>query len=140
MADTKDIQFGTIIGADASFKGDFKFDSAAKVLGSIEGSISSKGVIHVAGGSRCKATVAAKEVAVEGIIEGNVEATDRVELKPNGAIHGDVVAAKMTMADGSSIDGYCRIGVNGKASAATELKPGAPASAAAPRPEPAKAR
>ncbi|QOJ18636.1 MAG: polymer-forming cytoskeletal protein [Phycisphaeraceae bacterium] len=134
MAD-KDMQFGTVIGADASFKGDFKFDSAARILGSIEGSISSKGTVHVASGSTCKATITAKEVAVEGAIEGNVEATDRIELKPNGAIKGDIVAAKMTMADGASIDGYCRIGSNGKASTAAEVKP-----AAAQKAEPVRTR
>lgn len=122
-------EYGTIIGPDASFKGDLSFDSAAKVLGKFEGSIESKGHIHVAGGSTCKATITAKEVAVEGHIEGNVEATDLVELQPKGMITGDVVAARMSMADGASINGYCRIGTNGKAgkasanAATTEVKP-----------------
>ena len=125
MADSSQ-EFGTIIGADAKFKGDLSFDSAAKVLGHFEGSIASKGLIHVAGGSKCKASVNAKEVAVEGHIEGNVQATDRVDLKPKGQITGDIVASRMSMADGASIVGHCRIGVNGetggKASSAAEVK------------------
>lgn len=119
-------EFGTVIGADANFKGDLTFDSAAKVLGKFEGSITSKGKVQVADGADCKATVKAKEVSVEGHIEGNVEATDRVELRPKGVITGDITAARMTMADGASIDGHCRIGVNGSASRATssaEVKP-----------------
>jgi cytoskeletal protein CcmA (bactofilin family) len=138
MADTSH-DFGTIIGADAKFKGDLTFDSSAKVLGQIEGSIASKGIIHVAGGSLCKAAVNAKEVAVEGHIEGNVQATDRVELRPKGRITGDIVATRMSMADGASIVGHCRIGVNGhadsasKGTASTEVKP-------AQQPVPAKAR
>jgi cytoskeletal protein CcmA (bactofilin family) len=36
-------EFGTILGADANFKGELHFDSAAKVLGRFEGSIVSKG-------------------------------------------------------------------------------------------------
>jgi cytoskeletal protein CcmA (bactofilin family) len=115
-------EYGTIIGPDASFKGDFKFDSAAKVMGSIEGSIHGKGVIHIGDGCKCKAAIAAKEVLIEGVVEGNVEAGDRVELKLNGRITGDIVAAKMSMSDGASIDGYCRIGTNGKASSTTEMK------------------
>lgn len=127
MADNTQ-EYGTIIGADASFKGELTFDSAAKFLGRIEGSITSKGKVLVADGSRCKATVKAKEIAVEGQIEGNVEATERLELKPKGTIIGDVVAARMIMAEGASIDGHCRIGVNGQArggatSATTEVKP-----------------
>lgn len=112
-------EYGTVIGADANFKGDLAFDSAAKILGKFEGSIASKGKIHVADGASCKATVKAKEVAVEGHIEGNVEAGDRVELKPKGMITGDITAARMTMADGASIDGHCRIGVNGKSGSGT---------------------
>ncbi|MGI9015193.1 MAG: bactofilin family protein [Phycisphaerales bacterium] len=127
MAD-KETDFGTVIGPDATFKGDLRFDSAAKVMGNIEGSISSKGTVHIAEGSKCKATIQAKEVSVEGRVEGNVEASDRIQLKPNGVITGDIVAAKMTMADGASIDGYCRIGQNGKASTQAELKPGSSAS------------
>ena len=128
MADNTTQEFGTVIGADASFKGDLTFDSAAKFLGKFEGSISSKGKVLVADGSRCKATFKAKEIAVEGHIEGNVEATERLELKPKGTIVGDVVAARMVMADGASIDGHCRIGVNGQARVAaggttTEVKP-----------------
>jgi cytoskeletal protein CcmA (bactofilin family) len=116
MADTGQ-QYGTIIGADASFKGEIAFESSAKLLGRIEGSISSKGRLHIADGSTCKATVTAKEVAIEGAVEGNVEASELLELKPTARVKGDVVAARMTMVDGASIDGYCRIGLNGKAPA-----------------------
>jgi cytoskeletal protein CcmA (bactofilin family) len=127
MADNTQ-EFGTIIGADANFKGELTFDSTAKFLGRIEGSITSKGKVHVADGSRCKATVKAKEIAVEGHIEGNVEATERLEVKPKGTIIGDVTAARMVMADGASIDGHCRIGVNGQTrsgsvSSTAEMKP-----------------
>lgn len=125
--------FGTIIGPDANFKGEFTFESAAKVLGKIDGSIKSQGLVHVAEGSNCKATVAAKEIAIEGMIEGNVEASGRVEIKPTGRIQGDITAAKLTVAEGASIDGYCRIGTNGKAPSMSPAK-----ASVENKPEPAK--
>ena len=69
----------------------------------------------------------ANEVAVEGHIEGNVQASERIEIKRNGRITGDIVAASMTMADGASIEGHVRIGLDaktdsGKAAVATEPK------------------
>ena len=129
MADSSQ-EYGTIIGADANFKGEITFDSAAKVLGRFEGSIKAKGKVFIADGSQCKANVEAKEIAVEGQIEGNIEATDRVEVKPTGQVHGDIVAARMTMADGASLDGHVRIGTNGQPGArgsrgTTEVKPAA---------------
>jgi cytoskeletal protein CcmA (bactofilin family) len=124
MADSSQ-EYATIIGADANFKGDLKFESAAKVLGRFEGSISSKGKVHIADGSDCKAQIKAKEVAVEGRIDGNVQATDRIELKPTGVVQGDIVAARMIMSEGASINGHCQIGPNGqKSTTVTEAKPG----------------
>ncbi len=121
-------EFSTIIGPDASFKGDLKFDSSARLLGKIEGTINAKGTLEVCAGSECKATVKAKQVAVEGHIQGNVEAGDLVELRPKGMITGDIVAARMSMAEGAAIDGHCRIGVSnagGSAKTTTEVKPAA---------------
>ncbi len=127
--DDRTSEYGTILGADAKFKGDLSFDAAAKILGSFEGAIKAKGKIFIADGSTCKASVSAQEVAVEGHIQGDVQATERVEIKSSGRITGDIVAARMSMADGASIDGHVQIGPNGqsgsKASAATEMKPGA---------------
>ncbi len=127
MAQSND-EFDTVLGADATFKGDLSFESAAKVLGRFEGSIKAKGRVYVADGSTCKATLIAKEIAVEGLVDGNVEADDRVELKPTGKILGDVVAKRMTMADGATLDGHVRIGFDdeggkGRAGSMTEMKP-----------------
>ena len=112
MADAT--EYATILGPDAKFKGDLTFDSSAKVLGYIDGSIKSKGKVLIADGSRCKASVAAGEVSIEGFIEGNVEASERVEIKKNGRIAGDIVASRMTMADGAAIEGHVRIGLENK--------------------------
>ena len=129
MVDTNS-EYATILGADAKFKGDLSFDSTAKLVGSFEGAIKAKGKIFIADGSNCKASVSAKEIAVEGHIQGDVQATERVEILPSGRITGDIIAARMSMADGASIDGHVQIGPNGlssgsKASTATEMKPGA---------------
>ncbi len=121
MADSNQ-EFGTIIGADANFKGELSFDSAAKLLGKFEGTINAKGRVYIADGSQCKATVKAKEISVEGHVDGNVEAADRVEIKNKGAITGDITAARMIMAEGASIDGHCRIGVNGHAPASASTR------------------
>ena len=126
MADSS-TEYTTILGPDSRFKGEFSFDSAAKVLGRVEGSITSKGKLLIAAGSTCKANVTANEVAIEGFIEGNVEATERVEIKAKGRITGDIIASRMTMGDGATIDGHVRIGIDakrsdGKAASATEPK------------------
>lgn len=125
MAETNQ-QYDTILGPDASFKGDLSFNAAAKLLGKFEGSISAQGKVLIAKGATCKATVNAKEIAVEGRVEGNVVASEHVQLKQTGIITGDITATRMSMADGATIDGHCRIGTNGqasgKSSASVEVK------------------
>ena len=119
-------EYTTVIGPDATFKGELTFESSARLMGKIDGVITAKGKLEVSAGSVCKATISAKEVSVQGHIQGNVEAGDLVELKPKGMITGDIVAARMSMAEGAAIDGHCRIGVSGKASAPksmAEVKP-----------------
>lgn len=114
MADARS-DYGTVLGPDAKFKGELTFDTAAMVQGAIEGSVKTKGKLFIADGSRCKATVVAGEVAIEGHIEGNIQATERIELKPNGKVTGDIVACRMIMAEGAAIEGHVRIGLDGKA-------------------------
>jgi cytoskeletal protein CcmA (bactofilin family) len=104
--------FGTIIGKDATFKGELSYEGAAQVLGKVEGIITAKGKLSVAEGARCQADIKAGEVAVQGHVEGNVEAADRIDLQSSGVLHGDIVAARMSMADGASFVGTCRIGTN----------------------------
>ena len=123
---TSSEEFTTVIGPDATFKGELTFESSAKLLGKIDGTITAKGRLEVAAGSECKATISAKEVIVQCHIQGNVEAEDLVELKPKGMITGDIIAARMSMAEGAAIDGHCRIGVGNKTASLksmAEVKP-----------------
>lgn len=103
--------YATTIGPDAVFKGEVEFESGARVLGRIEGTVSSKGSVLIAEGSECKAAVTAKDIAVEGMLTGNVEAGDRIAVSGTGQVHGDIQAARMTMAEGATVNGFCRIGV-----------------------------
>ncbi|MCK4873433.1 MAG: polymer-forming cytoskeletal protein [Phycisphaerales bacterium] len=102
--------FGTIIGKDANFKGELSYDGAANILGTIEGSITSKGKLNIASGATCKATIKTGEVTIQGRVEGDIEAAERVDLQASGQLTGDITANRMTMADGASFIGTCRIG------------------------------
>ena len=109
-------EYATVIGPDAVFRGDLEFQSSARVLGRIEGAVTATGKILIAEGSDCQATVKAQDVTVEGTLSGNVEAADRVAVSATGQVHGDIQAARMTMDEGATVNGFCRIGVgNGTA-------------------------
>src|SRR5262249_60432093 len=64
----------TVIGADTHIKGDMSFDSTARILGTFEGKITSKGELQVANGATCRASVEASKVLVDGEVDGNLAA------------------------------------------------------------------
>lgn len=102
----------TIIGADTRINGEMTFNTSAKVLGVFEGKIAAKGELHIAENATCKATVAAAKVLVEGTVEGNVTAAERIELSAKAKVNGDLAAARLTVLEGASLIGHCNIGPN----------------------------
>ena len=55
--------------------------------------------------SRIEAPIVAKGVVIEGKVQGNVTATDKVELRATAQLHGDIVAPRIAMADGAWVCG-----------------------------------
>jgi len=100
----------TIIGSDTHIKGEMSFDRSCKLLGKFEGTITAKGQLHVADGASCKAEVEAGEINVDGSIEGNVTAKEKIQLNAKAQIRGDVVASKLIVAEGASFNGHVSVG------------------------------
>lgn len=113
----------TVIGSDTHIKGEMTFDQSARVLGRFEGTVQAKGELHVADGASCKAQIEAATVVVDGVIEGNVIATESIQLNAKSRLTGDVAAAKLVVAEGAAISGHVSVGPD----AGRGSKPAAPA-------------
>jgi cytoskeletal protein CcmA (bactofilin family) len=109
MADSPQ-DFPTIIGPDASFKGDLSFDKAMRVHGRVEGKIQSSGRLHVAKEAKVIADVDAGSIIIEGEIKGNLVASDRIELKNSARFEGDMRAGKLVVEEGASFNGHVSVG------------------------------
>jgi cytoskeletal protein CcmA (bactofilin family) len=103
-------QAHTIIGPDTHIKGDMTFDSTARLLGSFEGRIAAKGEFQIADSAICKAAVEAGKITIDGQLEGNITARDRVELSSKARVKGDLIATKLVVADGASFVGHVTVG------------------------------
>jgi cytoskeletal protein CcmA (bactofilin family) len=101
---------GTIIGADTVIKGEMTAESRAKILGRFEGTIKAKGQIEVADKAACQADVQAKVVQIDGGMNGNILASEKVQLNASAQMKGDVTAPKLVVADGACVDGHFKIG------------------------------
>ena len=104
--------FTTVIGADASFKGELSFEKGVRVDGRVEGKISTKGHLSISTGGKLQADVHAGGIFVEGEVNGNLTASDRVELRKTARLKGDIKATKLLVAEGATFVGNCAVGPN----------------------------
>lgn len=123
----------TVIGPDTFIKGEMSFDNTARLLGRFEGKISAKGELQVAEGATCNAAVEASRVTVDGSVEGDMIARERVALNAKSSMKGDLVAAKLAVAEGAVYVGHVTVGPD---AAKASGKPGGVAEA---KPQPTKA-
>lgn len=100
----------TIIGADTHIKGEMTFEKSARIVGAFEGRISAKGLLEIADGARCKAEVQAESVDVDGEVEGNLSAGQKVTLNAKARVRGDIVAGTLIVSEGASIVGHVSVG------------------------------
>lgn len=134
------IRATTVIGPDTHIKGEMHFDSTARILGSFEGRITANGEIQIGEGAVCKASVEGETVIVDGMIEGDVSARDRITLNTQAKVLGDVVATTLVVAEGATFVGHVRVGVDahkGQEQQPVQQKRPAQGISAVPRPMPA---
>jgi cytoskeletal protein CcmA (bactofilin family) len=103
-------EFPTVIGPDASFKGEMTFEKGLRLQGKFEGKINTSGKLHVAKEARLSADVDAGAIVVEGEVKGNLTASDRIELKASARYEGDLQASKLVVEEGASFNGHVSVG------------------------------
>jgi cytoskeletal protein CcmA (bactofilin family) len=116
---------GTVIGADTVIKGEMTAESKARILGRFEGTIKAKGQVDVADKATCQADVEAKVVQIDGGMQGNITALEKVQLNASANMKGDVHATKLVVADGACLDGHFKIGPEAVKKGAMPTGPGA---------------
>jgi len=114
MADTAGNQgnqeFSTILGPDASFKGELTFEKGMRLIGKFEGKVTTPGRVHVAREAKMNADVDAGGIVVEGEVHGNLSAQDRIELKNSARYEGDLRASKLVVDEGAVFSGHVSVG------------------------------
>lgn len=120
------------IGKGLSIKGEINGTESLFIDGKVEGSINLPGNrVTVGRNGHVSASVIAREIVILGKIRGNITASDRVDIRAEGALTGDVAAARISIEDGA----YFKGGIDIKKA---EAKPATPAPAAAHAAEPVK--
>lgn len=99
-----------VLSSDVEIKGKVIFTNDLVVDGLIEGEIHSDGSLTVGENARIKAEVHTRSVVVYGKVHGNITVTDRVELKANAELIGDIKAATISIEAGAIFVGKSTVG------------------------------
>ena len=103
-------EFPTILGPDATFKGELSFEKGMRLMGRFEGKVSTPGRVHITREAKMAADVEAGGIVVEGEVQGNLSAADRIELKNSARYEGDLRASKLVVDEGAVFSGHVSVG------------------------------
>jgi cytoskeletal protein CcmA (bactofilin family) len=112
------------IGKSLVVKGEVTGSESLYVDGKVEGSINLPGNrVTVGRNGQVAANITAREIVVLGKVRGNVTASDRVDIRSEGSLTGDVTAQRISIEDGAFFKGGIDIRKPGSNEKATEAKP-----------------
>lgn len=120
------------IGKSVRIKGELSGGEDLKIDGHVEGKVElGQHALLIGPNGRIKAEVAAKIVVVEGRIDGNISATERVDIRDSGSMEGDIVAPRVVIADGALFRGTVDMQRQGTAAQSSPPSPAERPTAAA---------
>jgi len=119
------------IGKSVVLKGELSGSEDLVLDGEVEGSISLRGQsLTVGPNGRVRANIEARNVILHGRVDGNIHATERVELRKTASLTGDISTARISIEDGAFFKGTIDI-QKPEPAGKLDTKPPAPALAAA---------
>ena len=94
------------IGKSVVIKGELTGSEDLTIEGHVEGKIELKDhVLTIGPNGKIKAQVYAKSVIVLGEVNGNVTATEKVDIRDGGSVDGDIVSPRVAIAEGAHFRG-----------------------------------
>ena len=94
------------IGKSIVIKGEVSGSEDLTIEGKVEGKIELRDhILSVGSSGRVQAHIVAKAIVVHGHVTGNLTAAEKVDIRENGAVEGDIVAPRVAIADGATFRG-----------------------------------
>jgi cytoskeletal protein CcmA (bactofilin family) len=98
------------LGASLHIKGEITGNEDLQIDGSVEGLVQLEDrKLTVGASARVTADIIAREILVYGNVKGNLRARDRIEIKKDGSVVGDLTTARIMIEDGAYFKGSIEI-------------------------------
>ena len=95
----------SILGPELEIHGDVKVSGSLLIYGKVFGSIQSRGAVRTANGSVVNGNISAKEAAIGGKVDGDLDIEKKVTLGDTSFLTGNLKAAILTIEEGANFDG-----------------------------------
>ncbi|GHT66084.1 cell division protein [Spirochaetia bacterium] len=97
-----------MLGQTTSFNGFLRFKETLRIQGKFNGTIEATGVLIVDRGAVVEADrIQVSSLIVYGAVVGDVHAVDKVDMLSGAEVRGDIIAARLRIADGVLFEGQC---------------------------------
>ncbi|MCL4557226.1 MAG: polymer-forming cytoskeletal protein [Deltaproteobacteria bacterium] len=95
----------TIIGKESTFEGKLIFDGVVRIDGIFKGSIQSRGKLLIGESAKIEAEIETGSLILNGEMNGNITAHERVEIKGKGRFTGNINSPSLTIEEGALFNG-----------------------------------
>ena len=113
----------TLLGKGSEFEGKLTFEGQVRIDGKFSGQIFTKDVLVIGDGAKVNAEVNAGTVIVNGVVEGNIRATQTIELHQPARVKGNIETPSLAMDKGVIFEGSCKMEAIGKGGAPAVAPP-----------------
>ena len=98
----------TIVGNDTRIVGKVSVKGTVRVDGILEGDVQADWVV-VGETGKIRGNTRTRGIVVGGSVEGNIDATEAVELREKASMVGEIHAPKLGISEGAVFDGRVRM-------------------------------
>ncbi|MCO5044262.1 MAG: polymer-forming cytoskeletal protein [Kiritimatiellae bacterium] len=115
----------TIISADVQITGTIKSNGPIRIDGKLEGDLICAADAVIGRNAVIKGGLQVNSVVVEGMIQGNISAKDKIDMKSTAKVHGDIAAKRLAVEDGVTFIGRSEVNPTGAVAGAPAQAPAA---------------
>ena len=95
----------TLIGKEVVAEGSLESEGDVQINGQFTGTIETTQDIIIGEHAKVKANITAVNVYVAGEVEGDIQATERLQILETGRVHGNVASQAMSIEPGGILKG-----------------------------------
>ena len=103
----------SVISSEVEITGTIKSSGSIRVDGKLDGELHCTGDAIVGKSAQIKGNLVVTSATIEGAVQGNVTAKDRIEMKSSARVTGDIRAKRLSVEDGVTFIGRSEVNPSG---------------------------